>query len=51
MIIRHLATCDIYVCMKFDFRVAHNTIPALVKYAIINVYKDECIQCLSTVAE
>jgi len=54
MTIRHLASGDRYASMKFDFRVPHNTISVCVRevcQAIIDEYKDECIQCPVTVAE
>lgn len=54
MTIRHLATGDRYASMKFDFRVPHNTISLCVRevcQAIINEYKDECMQCPTTVEE
>eukprot|EP00105_Crassostrea_gigas_P007335 XP_011421541.1 PREDICTED: protein ALP1-like [Crassostrea gigas] len=54
MTIRHLATGDRYASMKFDFRVPHNTISLCVRevcQAIVSEYKDECIQCPTTVEE
>ena len=54
MTLRHLASGDKYASMKFDFRVPHNTMSVCVRdvcQAIIEEYKDECIQCPTTVAE
>ena len=51
---RHLASGDRYASMKFDFRVPHNTMSSCVRevcQAIIDEYKDECIQCPTTEAE
>ena len=51
---RHLASGDRYASMKFNFRVPHNTMSICVRevcQAIIDEYKDECIQCPITVAE
>ena len=54
MTLCHLASGDSYSSMKFDFRVPHNTMSLSVRevcQAIIDEYKDECIQCHTTVAE
>lgn len=54
MTIRNPATGDRYASMQFDFRVPHNTISLCVRevcQAIINEYKDECMQYPTTVEE
>ena len=55
MTLRHLASGDRYASMKFDFRVPHNTAMSLcvreVCQAIIDEFKDECIQCPTTEEE
>ena len=54
MTMRHLASGDRYASMKFDFRVPHNTMSVCVRevcQALIDEYKDECIQCPTTAAE
>lgn len=54
MTLRHLASGDRYASMKFDFRVPHNTMSLCVRevcQAIIDEYKDECIQCPTTEVE
>ena len=51
--IRHIVSGDRYASMKFDW-VPHNIISVCVREvckAIIDEDKDECIQCLVTVAE
>ena len=50
---RHLASGDRYASMKFDFRVPHNTMSLCVRevcQALIEEFKDECIQCPTTEA-
>ena len=54
MIMRHLASGDRYTRMKFDFRVPHNAMSLCVRevcQAIIEEYKQDCIQCPTTKAE
>ena len=49
--LRHLASGDTYASMKFDFRIPANTLSVLVKevcQAIVDVYKDEVMQCPTT---
>ena len=51
---RHFASGDGDASMKFDFRVPHKTMYVCVRevcQAIIDEYKDECIQCPTTAAE
>ena len=54
MTLRHLASGDRYASMKFNFRVAHNTMSVCVREvcrAIVEEYKQECIQCPTTEGE
>ena len=54
MTLRHLASGDRYASMKFEFRVPHNTMSLCVRevcQAIIDEFKDECIQCPTTEEE
>ena len=51
---RHFASGDGDASMKFDFRVPHNTMSVCVHevcQAIIDEFKDECMQCPTTAAE
>jgi hypothetical protein len=54
MTMRHLASGDKYASLKFNFRVAHNTMSLCVRevcQAIVDEYKDECIPCPTTEAQ